>query len=108
MRIDIGQRIGICYRDRKWAEDVLEQILNQTPKVMVARRMNNGIDFIDGSNIRLISATADNVRGYKLNKIFVQEGVDEEYINTCLKHCIIHKSILRETVLTPTSEVYFW
>ena len=107
MRIDISQRIGICYKNEEWAKEVLDQIYSQTPKNMIAKRMKNGIDFIDGSYIRAFPAN-DNARGRKLNKIYVQEGVDEEYVNTVLKHCIIHKSILRETIIDPTSEVYFW
>ena len=69
--------------------------------------MKNGIDFIDGSYVRAFPAN-DSCRGRKLNKIYIQEGIDEEYVNTVLKPCIIHKSILRETIIDPTGEVYFW
>ena len=107
MRIDISQRIGICYKNEEWAKEVLDQIYLQTPKNMIAKRMKNGIDFIDGSYVRAFPAN-DSCRGRKLNKIYIQEGIDEEYVNTYLKPCIISKSILRETIIDPTGEVYFW
>lgn len=107
MRIDISQRIGICYKNEEWAKEVLDQILRQTPENMIAKRMKNGIDFIDGSYIRAFPAN-DSCRGRKLNRLYVQEGVDEEYINTCLRPCLCLPSLLRERIIDPTSEVYFW
>lgn len=107
MRIDISQRIGICYKNEEWAKEVLDQIYSQTPKNMIAKRMKNGIDFIDGSYIRAFPAN-DNARGQKLNKIYVQEGVDEEYINTCLRYCLCMPNLLRERVVDSTGETYFW
>lgn len=107
MRIDISQRIGICYKDESWAKEVLEQIYCQVPRSMIARRMKNGIDFIDGSYVRIFSADDLNTRGRKLNKIFVQEGVDKEFIDSHLRTCLL-KQVMREVVLDPTSETYFW
>ena len=107
MRIDISQRIGICYKNEEWAKEVLDQILRQTPKNMIAERMKNGIDFIDGSYIRIFSVDDLNTRGRKLNKIFVQEGVDKEFIDSHLRTCLL-KQVMQEVVLDPTSETYFW
>ena len=39
MRIDISQRIGICYKNEEWAKEVLDQILRQTPENMIAKRL---------------------------------------------------------------------
>ena len=107
MKIDISQRIGICYKNEEWAKEVLDQIYSQTPENMIAKRMKNGIDFIDGSYVRAFPAN-ESCRGRKLNKIYVQESVDEEYINTHLRPCIMFNDILRERVIDSTGEVYFW
>jgi hypothetical protein len=107
MRIDISQRIGVCYKDESWAREVFDQLLRQIPPQMVYKHSDRRIELIDGSYIMRFPAT-DSARGRKLNKIYIQEGIDEEYINTVLKPCIIHKSILRETIIDPTGEVYFW
>ena len=107
MRIDISQRIGICYKDENWAKEVLDQIYLQTPKNMIAKRMKNGMDFIDGSYIRAFPAT-DSCRGRKLNRLYIQEGIDEEYINTVLRPCLCLSNLLQERVIDPTGEVYFW
>ena len=107
MRIDISQRIGICYKNEEWAKEVLDQILRQTPENMIAKRMKNGIDFIDGSYIRTFPAN-DSCCGRKLNRLYVQEGVDEEYINTYLRPCLCLKNLLQERVIDPTGETYFW
>lgn len=110
MRIDISdiiQRIGICYKDESWAKEVLEQIYCQVPRSMIHHRFKNRIEFIDGSYVVAFSATDFNTRGRKLNKIFVQEGVDKEFINGHLRTCLL-KQVMQEVVLDPTSEVYFW
>ena len=108
MRIDISQRIGVCYKDKEWGKEVLDQIYSQTPKNMIAKRMKNGIDFIDGSYVRIFSANDLNTRGRKLNKIFVQKGVDEEFINGHLRNCLCMPNLLRERIIDSTGEAYFW
>lgn len=107
MRIDISQRIGICYKNESWAKEVLDQILRQTPEKMIHHRLKNRIEFIDGSYIVAFSANDLNTRGRKLNKIFVQEGVDREFIDGHLRACLL-KQVLQEKTIDPTSEVYFW
>ena len=107
MRIDISQRIGICYKNEEWAKEVLEQIYCQVPRSMIHHRFKNRIEFIDGSYVVAFSANDLNTRGRKLNKIFVQEGVDREFIDGHLRACLL-KQVLQEKTIDPTSEVYFW
>lgn len=107
MRIDISQRIGVCYKDENWAKEVLDQIYLQTPKNMIYHRLKNRIEFIDGSYVVAFPANDLNTRGRKLNKLYIQEGIDEEYIKTYLRPCLCLPNLLRERVIDPTGEVYF-
>ena len=108
MRIDISQRIGVCYKDENWAKEVLEQIYSQTPKNMIHSRKKYRIEFIDGSYVVAFSAKDLNTRGRALDRIFVQEGVDEEFVNEHLRPCIKRHAILKEIIVPSTGEVYFW
>ena len=107
MKIDISQSIGVCYRDERWAEELLDEILNQAPENIIEKRMKNGINFIDGSYIRTFPCT-DTCRGRKFNKLYVQEGIDEEYIDTYLRPCLCIRNLLRERVIDSTGKTYFW
>ena len=106
MRIDISQRIGVCYRDESWARAVFDQILRQIPPQMVYQHNDRRIELIDGSYIIRFPAN-ESCRGRKLNKIYVQEGVDEEFINTVLKPCLWLPNLLQERIVESTGEVYF-
>lgn len=108
MRIDISQRIGICYKDEAWAKEVLDQIYSQTPKNMIHYRLKNIIEFIDGSYVAAFSANDWNTRGRAFDRIFVQEGIEEEFINEYLRPCVKRHAILKEVIIPSTGEVYFW
>lgn len=82
--IDYSLRIGIFYRDKRWAEvkfeEIYKDIANNNGSGTCRRLRCAGIDMIDlgnGSYIKFVPAD-DHSRGHRFNRIYYQEGVDEE------------------------------
>jgi len=84
--IDYSIRIGIFYNNKEWAEQKLEEIYkdiaNSNGSGTCRRLRCEGIGMIDlgnGSYIKFVPAD-DHSRGHRFNRIYYQEGVDEEFL----------------------------
>ena len=83
MNIDYGLRIGIFYRDKRWAEVKLEEIcksiVDNLESGVCRRHHDMRIEIGNGSYIKFVPAY-ENCCGQKFNRIYYQEGIDEEVL----------------------------
>lgn len=86
MIIDYSIRIGIFYNSKEWAEQKLKEIykdISNSNGSGACRRLRcAGIEMIDlgnGSYIKFVPAY-ENCCGQRFNRIYYQEGIDEEVL----------------------------
>lgn len=88
----ISVNIGIFYKDEDWGKQTMEDFVFLAPNECIQGRTRDSIFFRDGSSIRMVKADSLLVRGYKFDKIFVQQSIDEEFINTYLRPLLVNRN----------------
>ena len=83
---------GVFYKDEDWGKQIMEEFAFSAPNECIQGRTRDSILFRDGSSIRMVKADSLSVRGYKFDKIFVQQGIDEEFINTYLRPLLVNRN----------------
>ena len=83
-----AMRIGICYKTKEWGVEQLKKLASLIDESMIESATETRVCLKDGSYIIAFPGT-DSARGRKLHKIYVQKGVDDDYINTVLRPCIM-------------------
>ena len=82
------QRIGIFYKDNKWAEEMFNKIYDYYSSLdMIDRVFYLAIRLKDNSEIIFVRA-AENARGYCFSKVILQPGIDKELINCVIRHTL--------------------
>lgn len=82
-------KIGVALldmSDSKSIIDILKENIKDTGVKIVISKYNSIIEFSNGSSIKFISAS-DNARGFALNLLIVEYGIDREIINCVLRPC---------------------
>ena len=83
MNIDYSLRIGIFYRDKRWAEvkfeEIYKDIADNSGSGIRRRIYEMKIELDNGTYIRFVPAY-ENCCGQKFNRIYYQEGIDEEVL----------------------------
>ena len=84
-----GLRIGVFYKNRKWAEQWFKDFIDKVDQACILRFVKNGIhpfmiELRDGTRITAYQHN-DNSRGVKVDKAFVESTIDNETINAIIK-----------------------
>lgn len=82
-------KIGIALQDisdLKSIIDILKVNIKEVGVKISISKYNPRIEFSNGSSIKVISAS-DNSRGFALNLLIVEYGIDREIINCVLRPC---------------------
>lgn len=102
-----AMRVGVCYKDKAWAVEQIKRMASLINPDAIEQQRDLCVELKDGSYIKGIPCS-DSARGYKFNKIYVQRGVNEDFINTVLCPCIITAPrIQMETVDDETGMMYY-
>lgn len=76
-----ARRIGIYYKDREWAEECFDYLIEQIPKEYIGKITKSKSEMYcglyNGDTIRAVRAS-ENARGYKFTDIIMQEGLDDD------------------------------
>lgn len=103
----IAKKIGICYKDKEWGKEQLNRCLFLIDPDLIEDKSDRRVTFKDGSYIVVFPCT-DSARGRKLDNIYIQRGVDPEFINTVLRPCILTTPrIQMEHIDDETGTMYF-
>lgn len=101
------QKIGIFYRDNKWAEKMFNKIYDYYRSLdMIDRVFYLAIRLKDGSEIIFVRA-AENARGYCFSKVILQQGIDNELIDCVIRHTLKHMSCTHCMMLNDNDEIRF-
>ena len=87
-------RIGVYYKDFKWARNLLDEYIKSIPPECIDHHMKNRLVLKNGSCINLVPANT-NCRGQRYDRVIVQEGIDKKILD-----CIIRPAMLNE-IITP-------
>lgn len=94
LQLILRQKIGIFYRDKKWAEKIFNKIYDYYHSLDMIDRIY-GTTWSNSKMIRLKDNTeivfvraAENARGHCFSKVILQPGIDEELINCVIKHTL--------------------
>lgn len=92
--LDIKQRIGIYYNHLTWGNRVFDKIINEIPEdqIVYCKRRNTGNSYcqlINGDIIQTIPANGKS-RGYKVTKVFMEPGIDQETYQTVIKPAVLY------------------
>ena len=88
----IAVKVGVLYKDEDWGEQTMKDFAYLVPDECIQGRTRDSILFRDGSSIRMVKATEFSVRGHKFDKIFIQQGIDEEYVNAYVRPLLINRN----------------
>lgn len=80
-------KIGIALRDisdSKSIIDILKVNIKDIGVKIIINKYNSRIEFSNGSSIKFIFAS-DNLRGFALNLLIVEYGIDREIIDCVLR-----------------------
>lgn len=101
------QRIGIFYRDSKWAAEMFDKIYNYYHSLdMIDRTFYLAIRLKDDSEIIFVRA-AENARGYCFSKVILQQGIDKELIDCVIRRTLKHMSCTYCMMLDDNNEIKF-
>lgn len=105
----IAIKIGVLYKDEDWGKQTMEDFAFLVPDECIQGRTRDSIFFRDGSSIRMVKATEFSVRGHKFDKIFIQQGVDEECIDTYVRPLLVNRNnkIYKEFIDEETKQKCF-
>ena len=107
LRQMLCQRIGIFYRDSKWAAEMFDKIYDYYHSLdMIDRVFRLAIRLKDNSEIIFVRA-AENARGHHFSKVILQQGIDEELINCVIKHTYKRMSYTHCMMLDNNNEIKF-
>lgn len=89
-----GNRIGIFYNDRKWAEKWMNDFVDSIDPSCILRFVKNGlfpfmIELKDGTRITAYP-TNHNSRGVVIDKAYIQPSVSQEIIDCLIRPLIGH------------------
>lgn len=102
-----AMKIGICYKTKEWGVEQLKKFAFLIDENMIESITETKIYLKDGSYIIAFPGT-DSAKGRKFHKIYVQKGIDDDYINTVLRPCIMRTpQLMIECVDDETRETYF-
>ena len=95
-----GFRVGIFYKSRRWAEDWLSELLEQYHPIIVEYEYDTYEEVIDNEVWKIFSLpnhlklkgdvkidilpANPNFRGSRYDKVFVENGVDHEFIDSII------------------------
>lgn len=88
----LRQRIMVVYHDIEWRDEMFDRLLKLYPEDMVTRsiksRCHCRIELVDGTFIKFAYAN-DASRGFRADKIIVQPGIEETYVNTVFGRALV-------------------
>ena len=82
-----SMKVGICYKDKEWAIEQIKRMASLLDENIIEEQRDTYIALKDGSYIIAVPGT-DFFRGRRFDKIYIQRGVHEDFINTVLRPCI--------------------
>jgi len=107
------QRIGIFYRDNKWAAEIFNKIYDYYHSLDMIDRIY-GTTWSSPETIRLKDNTtivfvraAENARGHCFSKVILQQEIDKELIDCVIKHTLKHMSCRCCIVLNDNDGIEF-
>lgn len=101
------QRIGIFYKDNKWAAEMFNKIYDYYHSLdMIDRVFRLAIRLKDNSEIIFVRA-AENARGYCFSKVILQQGIDKELIDCVIRRTLKHMSCTYCMMLDDNNEIKF-
>lgn len=106
----IAVRVGIFCKNEEWGRETLEDFCFLIPDDCIQTRMKDRVCFRDGSVIQVIRVRNElSVRGYKFDKVFVQQNIDEDFVNTYIKPCLVNRNyrVYREYIDEETRQKCF-
>ena len=105
----IAVKIGVFYTDENWGRQTMEDFAFLVPNECIQGRTRDSILFRDGSSIRMVKATEFSVRGHKFDKVFIQQGIDEDFVNTYIRPLLINRNyrVYREYIDEETRQKCF-
>ena len=80
--------VGIFYKDIEWARNIFDILYKKLEAAILnARKSRTGImDIVLYGGIRYQFVYAgDNARGHKFNKVFIQEGISQDIIDSVIE-----------------------
>ena len=101
------QRIGIFYKDNKWAAEMFNKIYDYYRSLdMIDRVFSSAMRLKDNSEIIFVRA-AENARGHCFSKVILQQGIDKELIDCVIRHTYERMSYTHCMMLDDNDEIKF-
>lgn len=74
------QQVGIYYKDREWASDLFDQIVEMAgPEILKADKSTHNMYIVFSDNSVVILVPADiSARGYRFSTSYIQKGIDRK------------------------------
>lgn len=87
------QRIGIFYKDEEWKRKIFDEIADYYRSLDMIDHLSYAmwdakIVLKDGTRICFVRAEG-RCRGQRFNKIIIQSGVEQPFIDTVIRPCIL-------------------
>jgi len=94
-----GIRIGVFYKNAKWADKWFEDFINKIDITCISNYIRNRADkFIiklrDGTIIKAISVNSSTARGNRLDRAFVEPCIEPETINKIIRPLLMQQVII--------------
>ena len=101
------QRIGVFYRDKKWAAEMFNKIYDYYHSLdMIDRVFHLAIRLKDNSEIIFVKA-AENARGHCFSKVILQQEIDKELTDCVIRRTLKHMSCTHCMMLDDNDEIRF-
>lgn len=93
-----GFKIGVFFKNKKWAEQWFKDFIDKIDHSCILRFVKNGIypfmiEMKDGTTIVAYHINY-NLRGYNIDKAFIEPSIDEVMINDIIKPMCIGQRII--------------
>ena len=89
----LSQRIGIFYKTQKWKKEVFDKIAEYYRSIDMIDFLNYSIWYTrivlkDETTICFVDANTQS-KGLRFSKVIIQQGVNQQIIDTVIKPCIL-------------------
>ena len=87
-------KIGIYFKDYNWAKRYFNYLL-KTKDIIYTRKNNHGffIQYANKNTVIFIVAN-DSARGYRFDKIYLQDGIDLDTYHSIIAPKLLHRYLI--------------
>jgi hypothetical protein len=93
LKYGVEYNIGIFYKDLSWAKSIYKILYKKlNASIYTSRNNTHDMDIVlyGGIRYKFVCATADEARGYRFNRVYIQDGMAQDIVDNIIMPSIMN------------------